>query len=326
MRKRLAWRVAGLLLVLTVLGMIGYHLFVVRPREEAFAQLQRRVRTWGGDVFLEQPFNRNLARLRPWIGNDLTLRLGGNVGTALRARVIDATKEQLRDLLNAPRIHRVNLDGSRNLDDDWVAGIDPTSSMFQLSIGGTGISDRSVPKILEMQGLASLDLTDTAISDTAVDRLRELPQLRELCAGGPNIKAVRLVGVGVFDGSGRPAVQAGSKLRARGRVKVSGLPRSLSVVRVMVRAPGDPPSWRSRPYGWNASVNVEGKLVKDSAESWSFDVVLPALPAGKLSIEVWVQEPNGARKVILYRLEPFTIELAPIAEAPAPADGPSPVR
>ena len=40
---------------------------------------------------------------------------------------------------------------SRNLDDDWIAGISSPAAIFQLGIGGTGVTDRSLPKILEMR-------------------------------------------------------------------------------------------------------------------------------------------------------------------------------
>jgi hypothetical protein len=316
MRKRLAWRVAGSLLLTTILVMVGYYWFVVGPREQAFAELQRRVQSWGGQVYLDQPFSPRLARLRSWIGNELTLRIGGNEGVAVGVNGIEATKEQLADLLTASPIRRVSLGGSRNLDDDWIAGINPTSSMFHLSIGGTGVTDRSVPKILEMRGLNALDLADTAISDSSVELLRNLPELRLLCVGGPNIKAVRLVDAGVFDGSGRQAVETGTKLHARGTVKISGLSRQLRVVRVIVRTPGDQPAWKSLPYGRNAGVELVGELVPQSTDSWSFQVDLPSIPSGKFSVEIWVEESISRRKAIFYRLEPFELALAPLAEVP----------
>ena len=250
MTRRRVWRIAGLIVLLTVVGVVGRYWFVIRPRARAFEALQRRVETWGGHIFPYQPFNETFSRLPPWISSPLVKWLGGNQGMQVGATVADATKEQLAELLAAPGIHRVNLNGSKNLDDGWITSVNSTRPMFQLCLGGTGVTDRSVPKILEMQGLAALDLTDTAISDSAVSQLRLLPKLRVLSVGGPNIQAVRLIDAGVFDGQGRPTSISSPKLQVRGLFRVSGLAGPPpGAVLIRVRTPGDWPPWRANPYG-----------------------------------------------------------------------------
>jgi hypothetical protein len=85
----------------------------------------------------------------------------------------------------------------------------------------------------------------------------------------------------------------------------------------MVRTGGDPPPWKSFPYGWNTSRGGVGSLVEEAPGTWTFDVPVGGIPAGRSSVEVWVDKNPYARpKSIRYRLEPFSIELAPPDESP----------
>jgi hypothetical protein len=327
MSKHRAWRMAASAFILALLGWIGYQWVVVGQRARALSALQSRVQRWGGQVFPDQPYQPTLAKLRPWLGNKVYQSLVGNQGMIVGSNRIDASKEELADLLKAPPIHRANLEGSKNLDDEWILSIDPTSSMFQLGVAGTSVTDRSVPKLLEMQSLASLDLTDTAISDSAVKQLRVLPNLRAMYVGGPNLKAIRLIKVGVFDDSGQLAVNTGQRLHIRGRIQVDDASVRLNKVRIMVRSSGDQPSWRGRPYGWNTSINKEGKLVDESIGQWSFDELLPGIPVGQSSVEVWVEERISGAGTLFYRMEPAPLELSAKAAEPASAvSDPSPAR
>jgi hypothetical protein len=313
MIRRSRWRITGLGLLMISLGLVAHYFYVARSRERALDELRERVKVWGGDLFPLDHRGGLVDPIRKQIGRDLFQRYFGGPGMRVRSNNRDASKEQLAELLGAVPFRQVFLGGQRNLDDDWIAGIDFPGSIIELNIGGTGVTDRSVSKILEMRELYSLDLAETSVSDEAIARLRVLPKIRMIYSGGPKIRAIRLIEGGVFDSQGSPALHPRASLYVRGKVRVdrSHIPGTL--VHVMVRTARDLPSGRNRSayYYWGAQHMREGPLIRTSDGAWGFDVEMNGLPVGRSSVEVWVQEPGERGSRISYRLPPFPLELSP---------------
>ncbi len=162
-----------------------------------------------------------------------------------------------------------------------------------------------------MDHLLNLGLADTAISDAGVARLIRLPRLGTLGFGGPNIRSVRLVELKVLDESGLPAVRSVPGLGVEGRVEIAphlGIP---SYVRVTVCPPGGLHARVMSHYLWDDRFDrhITG-LVEETPGTWTFRGVLPHIPPGRSTVEVWVV---FARAVlpssIQYRMEPRPIDL-----------------
>ena len=301
-------------------------LLAVKARRDREMRYRARISRWGGqsqDVFRASP----LGPLRPMIGDAAYSLIVGHqgrlVGNDAAADANDAaTPNQLAELLEIQPICSANLAGAKALDDAWLAGIqDPTRVIF-LQLEGTAITDRSVDRLMAMTGLISLGLSDTALSDESVAKLRQLPKLRRLSVGGPNLKSARLVGPSLVDVGGLPSPGPNLPTTLRGRVEVAdgfGVPRA---IRVFVRTPGDGPPSRTVPYGWNTAIRAEGRPVEDGRGAWSFSIPLSGLPAGRAIVETWVEWEEGAvLDQFASKLDPFVIELA----APPPGPGPKTV-
>jgi hypothetical protein len=313
MSRRWVIRIGVLVVFALLAGSLAFHEFVILARERDLLALQDRLGRRGGSLFLLDHREGILNWIGRTIGRDRSLKYLGSPGARVTWNGSTAAKDELALLLAGPPLRQVFLGGSRNLDDDWIGGIHHPRSLIQLNIGGTGVTDRSIPKILEMTNLDSLDLTATAVSDEGIERLKTLPKLRGAYVGGPNVRAFQLVEAGLFDGSDRPASHAGSLFKVRGRVRSVQPFVPGSFVDVMVRTAKDAPigHHRSAPFAWGTHIMAQCPLSLDPDGTCRFGVDLAEIPAGSSSVEIWVREPIGGEGEILYRLTPFAIELTP---------------
>lgn len=298
MGRRLRWGIVILILVLMVgLGVLaGPNWIAVWNRDREFDEIAARVRRWGVHLHREVIVPRPLQPLRGTVNDRIVDLFGEHRGNQVGTWGTQATKSQLAEVLKGQPFTLVTLGGAVNLDDDWVAGIQATSSVAMLHLDGTSITDDCVGKLLEMNGLVELGLVDTAISDAAIDRLRKLPDLIALSVGGPNFRSVRLIEGQLVDQAGRPAIESGARLyHVQGRIKAEGFASELGNVRVMIRTPSTPPPWKIIPYGWNPSYGEVGMLDQQSPGTSTFRVPISGLPAAPLIIEIWVDVRSAGR-------------------------------
>jgi hypothetical protein len=312
MRLPRSLRAAVLIALGAVMVLPGLAWLILRSRGGQEEDFQLRLSRWGGR---SQPIlepNHPLEPLRPFLGTGIYLSVAGSRGRLIEAGGSKATKEQLAELLTVQPIRTVLAGGARNLDDDWVAGIEAPGELEVLVIDDTSVTDRSVDKILEMKSLEILGLVNTAVGDSAVDRLLRLPRLKHLYVGGPNIRAVRLVESRVVDDSGAPAVRAGVPHRVEGRIRVDGLTGKLRYVLARYRSGGAAPVWSLSSHHPQSRVGDLGKLEELSPDLWSFRVALPGLPPGRSIIELSIVPDNGGGPMqVFYRLAEIDLELAP---------------
>jgi hypothetical protein len=251
----------------------------------------------------------------------LYLSLAGSKGRLVEAGGSKASKEQLAELLTVQPIRTVRAGGAKQLDDDWVAGIEVPGALEELVLDETSVTDRSVDKFLEMKNLRFLGLVNTPVGDSAVDRLRLLPSLEHLYVGGPNLRAVRLLESRVVDESGVPAVRAGVPFRIEGRIGVEGLSSRLRYVLARHHLEGTVQVWALSSQHTQSRAGELGELEERSPGLWSFRVGIPPLPPGRWIVDLSVVPENGERSMqVFYRIAEIEIELTP----PIPA-GPSPV-
>ena len=310
--RRRRWGIG--LLVLAFVATVGGSWRVVQTwrnslEEKAF---QERLATWGGGSRPLHNDSGSFSRVRGVLGDDLYGMIAGSRGRAVGVIQPDASKEQLADLLTRQPISSVLAGGAKQLDDDWVLGLKNPANMEMLILDDTGVTDRSVETIARMTNLGSLGIVNTAVSDEAVERLRCLPNLHELHVGGPNIRAIRLIELQILDAKGQPTSRQGPLIRARGRIASNGLPGHPENARVMIHPDGDPPPWKTVPYGWNAHRVAMGMLTEEKPGIWTFDIPVPNVPSGSSSVEVWIDHvPVACPKLVRYRLEPFILNLSP---------------
>ncbi len=324
------WRRAGLLLL--ALGMLAaaWGWLGLHSRWAHEDDFQRRIARWGGRSRelpgVVHPLFRYRNQIRRYAGDRVFLMLTGSsdrvVGNSGPPDTTtdwrpNATPAQLAELLEAQPIKAAWLAGSKNLGDDWLAGIKEPGTMSALALDGSEVTDRSTEVIVKMHNLASLSLVDTAISDAAVFRLCRLPKLNGFSVGGPNIRSIRLVDHRLLDDSGAPAAHAEGKLRLEGLVEIAGLPGATHNVRVIIRREGNSALPESFPEQELSSIELE------SPWSWRFRVDLAGIPPGRSSVEVWIDhQPGLCTPVVQYRMQPFAIELAD--PDPTQTEGPSP--
>ena len=314
MRRLRAVRLVGLIVLTILLSSSGAYWWSRWVRNREFEAFQIRVGRWGGGVSRSLNIQSPLMVFR---GNGPSFidPLLGTDGYHVWSRKPDLTGEQIRELLSLSSIRSLSIAPTPGFDDDCLIGLRDPAAILGLMLNDVNVTDRSLETIARMEGLSNLSLVGTSVSDGAVDRLLKLPKLNSFSVGGPNIRAIRLIDSGIFDESGRPAIHAGGPLRVRGRVAIQGRYGKPGNVRVFVRADGDQPPWLSHPYGWNANRGSVGMLVEESLGNWTFDVPVGGIPQGKSSVEVWVDKnPFVQPNFIRYRLEPFSIDLAPAVE------------
>jgi hypothetical protein len=313
--------------VLIVLGAVvvlpGSAWLVFHSRGGQEEDFQLRLSRWGGR---SQPIldgTHPLYPYRSYLGAENYLVIAGSKGRRVEAGGSKATREQLAELLTVQPIRTVLAGGARNLDDDWVAGIEAPGELEVLVIDDTSVTDRSVDKILQMKKLEILGLVNTAVSDSAVDRLRRLPSLKHLYVGGPNIRAVRLVESRVVDDSGAPAIRAGVTHHVEGRLRVDGLSSKLRYVLARYRSEGSAPVWSLSPHHPQIRVGGLGKLAELSPDLWSFRVNFPGLPPGRSIIDLSIVPDNGGGPMqVFYRVAEIEVELMPPIPAGAGPVGP----
>ena len=309
------WKAVGPILLalgfaITAWGWMGF-----RSRRAEERAYQLRLSRWGGRSQELPRYSPSLQRVRKLLGDEIYFGLTGSdgrfVGNHRASPLGDATKAQLAELLERQPIQQAWVAGSKDLDDDWIAGLGDRGVVVMLALDATGVTDRSAAAIAGMTNLAGLGLVDTAISDAAVDRIRRLPNLHHFYVGGPNVRAIRLVDHRLLDDQGRPATRTQGRLRLEGRVEIAGLAGEPGNVRVMVRSEGDRPPWESFPYGWGARVGDVGMLDPVSPGVYSFRVDILGIPPGRSTVDVWIDHQAApGPKIVHYRLEPFEVDLA----------------
>ena len=257
-------------------------------RRREFARVAARVGSWGGHLQHAVILPGPLQGFRRSVNRDLLNVFGEDLGVLFNYSG-SATPGQLAEALEGQPFRQVWASGSRNLRDDWIAGLRDTSRLYSLRLDESPVGDRSVGKLLEMPVLDDLSLVATGLSDAGLERLWDHPRMRTVYLGGPNLRSVRLVEGRVEDAAGHAASEAGPSLVVRGRFEAQARFGGPSTVRVMVRPDGSPSPLRTFPYGWEAHMGGVGQASPTSTGAWSFEAPMDrTLAPGRARVVVWV--------------------------------------
>lgn len=281
-------------------------------RQAYLKELEVQVRGWGGEVYRCPNSNPAWDSVRRILGRQFVDSVVGFDGYSVEGPMNrQADPGQLAQLLEFQPIRYFDAMSGSNLGDDWIGRISDTRSVRSLSLRATSVTDRSVPKFLEMKNLTDLYLEYSKVSDAGVDRLLDLPKLQRLDIGGPNIHSIRLVDVWPTDVEGRPENLTGLAGGIKGRIAVAphlGRPFKIEMSAYQPDSPG-------------SFAGYDRSLEEVAPGVFAFDFVSKFLHRGRTEVRLVVRVARPGRKAVVSRRLMASIEV----EAPEPDGEGSPL-